>query len=210
MKLYDFGRAPNPRRVRIYLAEKGIDIPIVDVNLREGEQLSAEFLAINPGAMVPVLEIDDGDYLSECIAICKYLEVLHPEPSLFGEDATGEARVLMWNNIVENEGMFAVAEVLRNSLPAFENRALPGPLGLAQIPALVERGRARCDNFFDRIEQHLGDSPFLAGDSFSVADITLLVVVDAAANMIDIDAAASRPALAGWYQQVSSRPSAQA
>ena len=210
MKLYDFGRAPNPRRVRIYLSEKGIDIPIVDVNLREGEQLSAEFLAINPGAMVPVLEIDDGDYLSECIAICKYLEALHPEPSLFGEDATGEARVLMWNNIVENEGMFAVAEVLRNSLPAFENRALPGSLDLAQIPALVERGRARCDNFFDRIEQRLGDSPFLAGDAFSVADITLLVVVDAAANMVDIDAAASRPALGGWHQRVSSRPSAQA
>jgi len=210
MKLYDFGRAPNPRRVRIYLAEKGIDIPIVDVNLREGEQLSAEFLAINPGAMVPVLEIDDGDYLSECIAICKYLEALHPEPSLFGEDATGEARVLMWNNIVENEGMFAVAEVLRNSLPAFENRALPGSLDLAQIPALVERGRARCDNFFDRIEKRLSDSPYLAGDAFSLADITLLVVVDAAANMVDIDAAASRPALAGWHQQVSNRPSAQA
>jgi len=210
MKLYDFGRAPNPRRVRIYLAEKGIDIPTIDVNLREGEQLSAEFLAINPGAMVPVLEIDDGDYLSECIAICKYLEALHPEPSLFGEDATGEARVLMWNNIVENEGMFAVAEVLRNSLPAFQNRALPGPLDLAQIPALVERGRARCDNFFDRIEQRLGDSPFLAGDGFSVADITLLVVVDAAARMVDIDAVASRPALGGWHQQVSGRPSAQA
>lgn len=210
MKLYDFGRAPNPRRVRIYLAEKGIDIPTIDVNLREGEQLSAEFLAINPGAMVPVLEIDDGDYLSECIAICKYLEALHPEPSLFGEDATGEARVLMWNNIVENEGMFAVAEVLRNSLPAFQNRALPGPLDLAQIPALVERGRARCDNFFDRIEKRLSDSPYLAGDAFSVADITLLVVVDAAANMVDIDAAASRPALGGWHQQVSSRPSAQA
>lgn len=210
MKLYDFGRAPNPRRVRIYLAEKGIDIPTIDVNLREGEQLSAEFLAINPGAMVPVLEIDDGDYLSECIAICKYLEALHPEPSLFGEDATGEARVLMWNNIVENEGMFAVAEVLRNSLPAFQNRALPGPLDLAQIPALVERGRARCDIFFDRIEKRLSDSSFLAGDAFSVADITLLVVVDAAANMVDIDAAAARPALAGWHQQVSSRPSAQA
>jgi glutathione S-transferase len=210
MKLYDFGRAPNPRRVRIYLAEKGIDIPTVDINLLEGEQLSAEFRAINPGAMVPVLETDDGIYLSESIAICKYIEALHPEPSLFGEGPTAEALVLMWTNIVENEGMFAVAEVLRNSLPAFQNRALPGPLDIAQIPALVERGRARCENFFDRIEQRLGDSPFLAGDGFSVADITLLVVVDAAANMVDIDARASRPALGGWHQQVSGRPSAQA
>ncbi len=209
MKLYDFGRAPNPRRVRVYLAEKGIDIPTVDINLLEGEQLSAEFRAINPGAMVPVLETDDGIYLSESIAICKYIEALHPEPSLFGEDAIGEARVLMWNNIVENEGMFAVAEVLRNSLPAFQNRALPGPMDLAQIPALVERGRARCDNFFDRIEQRLSDSPFLAGDGFSVADITLLVAVDAA-KFVDIDALTARPALAGWHQQVSSRPSVQA
>ena len=116
----------------------------------------------------------------------------------------------MWTNIVENEGMFAVAEVLRNSLPAFENRALPGPVDLAQIPALIERGHARCDNFFDRIEQRLGGSPYLAGDTFSVADLALLVVVDAAANMVDIDAAASRPALAAWHQQVSARPSAQA
>ena len=210
MKLYDFGHAPNPRRVRIYLAEKGIDIPTVGVNLFEGEQFSEKFRAINPGAMVPVLEIDDGDYLSECIAICKYIESQHPEPSLFGDDATAEARVLMWNNIVENEGMAALAEVLRNSLPAFKNRALPGPLDLAQIPALIERGRSRCEDFFNRIEQRLDDSPFLAGDGFSVADITLLVVVDAAANLVDIDATASRPALRGWHQKVSGRPSAQA
>lgn len=210
MKLYDFARAPNPRRVRIFIAEKGVDIPTVQVNLFEGEQLAAEFRAINPGAIVPVLETDDGVYISEGIAICKYIEALHPEPNLFGEGATAEALTLMWTNIVENEGMFAVAEVLRNSSPAFQNRALPGPVDLAQIPALIERGHARCENFFDRMEQRLGDSPYLAGDAFSVADITLLVVVDAAANMTDIDAVASRPALESWHQQVSGRPSAQA
>ena len=153
MRLYDFERAPNPRRVRIFVAEKGVDIPKVQVNLFDGEQLSPKFRAINPGAMVPVLETDDGVYLSECIAICKYIEALHPEPNLFGEGATAEALVLMWNNIVENEGMFAIAEVLRNRLPAFENRALPGPVDLAQIPELVERGCARCENLFDRIDQ---------------------------------------------------------
>jgi len=209
MKLYDFERAPNPRRVRIFIAEKGIDIPTVQVNLFEGEQFSPEFRAINPNAMVPVLETDDGVYLSECIAICKYIEALHPEPKLFGEGATAEALVLMWNNIVENEGMFAIAEVLRNRSPGFKNRALPGPLDLTQIPELVERGCVRCESFFDRIEQRLSDSPFLAGDEFSVADITLLIAVDAAIG-IDIDALASRPALEGWHQQVSSRPSAQA
>ena len=209
MRLYDFKRAPNPRRVRIFVAEKGVDIPKIDVNLFDGEQLSPEFRAINPGAMVPVLETDGGVYLSECIAICKYIEALHPEPNLFGKDATAEALVLMWNNIVENDGMFAIAEVLRNRLPAFKNRALPGPLDIAQIPELVERGCARCESFFDRIEQRLGDSSFLASARFSVADITLLVAVDAAA-LVDIDALASRPTLQGWYQQASSRPSAQA
>ena len=209
MQLYDFERAPNPRRVRIFIAEKGIDIPTVQVNLFEGEQFSPEFRAINPNAMVPVLETDDGVYLSECIAICKYIEALHPEPKLFGEGATAEALVLMWNNIVENEGMFAIAEVLRNRSPGFKNRALPGPLDLTQIPELVERGRKRSEQFFDRIEERLTDSRYLGGNNFSVADITLLTIIDFA-QWVDLDATAARPATRRWYQEISSRPSAQA
>jgi glutathione S-transferase len=207
MRLFDFPRAPNPRRVRIFIAEKGIDIPKIQVNLFRLEQLSPEFRAINPGCTVPVLETDDGVYLTECVAICRYLERMHPDPCLFGSDATEEALVLMWDNISENEGMSAAAEILRNLSPGFRNRVFPGPLNIAQMPELVERGRQRTEQFFDRIEQRLAESPFLAGDRFSFADITLLTVIEFA-TWVDLDATASRPDIARWYQQVSRRPSA--
>ena len=206
MRLFDFPRSPNPRRVRIFIAEKGIDIPKIQVDLFRMEQLSPEFRAINPGCTVPVLETDDGVYLSECIAICRYLERMHPGPCLFGSGATEEALVLMWNSISENEGMRAVAEVLRNLSPGFRHRAFPGPLDIEQIPQLVERGRQRTEQFFDRIEGRLANNQYLAGDSFSVADITLLTVLEFA-TWVDLDATASRPAIERWYQQVSRRPS---
>lgn len=209
MRLFDFRRAPNPRRVRIYLAEKGLEIPRVNVNLYEMEQLSPEFCAINPGGTVPVLETDDGVYLSEVVAICRYLERLHPEPCLFGASATAEALVLMWNNIVENEGLPSVAETLRNLSPGFRHRVFPGPLDIEQIPELVERGRKRSEQFFTRVEQRLGRSQYLAGEHFSVADIALLTAVDFA-SWVDLDATASRASLARWYAQVSVRASARA
>ena len=209
MKLFDFKRAPNPRRVRIFLAEKGVEIPKVNVDLFRMEHLSAEFLAINSGGTVPVLETDDGVYLAESIAICRYIERLHPEPCLFGSTPTAEALVLMWNNIVENEGFPAVAEILRNWSPGFANRVFPGPANFEQIPALIERGRKRSEQFFDRIEARLTGSRYLGGGDFSVADITLLTIVDFA-KWVDLDATAARPATRRWYQQVSSRPSTQA
>jgi glutathione S-transferase len=209
MKLFDFARAPNPRRVRIFLAEKGIDIPLVHVNLYELEQLTPEFRAINPGGTVPVLETDDGTYLTEAIAICHFLESLHPEPSLFGTNALERAQVLMWANIVENEGLHAVQDVLRNWSPGFRDRALPGPVDLQQIPALIERGRKRCGMFFDRIELRLGHSRYLASERFTVADISLLAAVDFA-GWVEIKATDGRPKLREWYQSVSARPSARA
>ncbi len=115
----------------------------------------------------------------------------------------------MWNNVVENEGMTAAAEVLRNLSPGFRNRALPGPLDIPQIPELVERGRKRCEQFFDRIEQQLANRQYLADENFSVADITLLTVVDFA-TWVDIDAGASRPSIRRWHEEVSARPSSTA
>lgn len=209
MKLYDFKRAPNPRRVRIFLAEKGMEVPVVPVNLYRMEQLSPEFKAINPGCTVPVLETDGGERITESLAICHYLESLQPEPRLFGNDAISQARVLMWNNIVEAEGMPAVAEMLRNLSPGFRNHVFPGPVAYPQIPALVERGATRTEQFFDRVEQRLVDVPYLAGEDFTLADITLLVTVDFA-KWVDIDAARGRPALADWYERVATRPSARA
>jgi glutathione S-transferase len=207
VRLFDFRRAPNPRRVRIFLAEKQIDIPRVNVNLYRQEQLSPEFLAINPAGTVPVLETDDGTRLAEGIAICRYLEHLHPQPALFGSTPRQEALTLMWANIVENDGMAAVAEVLRNISPGFRDHALPGPIAYPQLPALVERGRQRTEQFFDRIEQQLQQNEHLAGGEFSFADISLLVVVDFA-GWVDIAPAETRPALQRWYARVSKRPSA--
>ena len=209
MKLFDFKRAPNPRRVRIFLAEKGIDVPRVNVDLFSMEQLSPEYLAINPGGTVPVLETDEGFYIAESIAICRYFETLHPEPPLFGTNATGEALVLMWNSIVESEGIPAVAEILRNLSPGFRNRVLPGPADFEQMPQLIERGHRRSNQFFDRVDQRLKSSPYLGGDSFTVADITLLVTVDFS-DWVDLGALGSRPSLKNWYQKVSARPSVQA
>ncbi len=206
MRLFDFKRAPNPRRVRIFLAEKNVDIAKVQVNLFRMEQLSPEFLAINPGGTVPVLETDDGTYIAESIAICRYLESLYPEPPLFGADARSAALILMWNSICENEGYSAVAEILRNLSPGFNHRAFPGPAEIEQMPALVDRGRRRAQQFFDRIETQLTTCQFLAGDAFSVADITLLTIIDFA-TWVDLDAAAERPALAAWQLNISARPS---
>jgi len=205
MRLFDFERAPNPRRVRIFLAEKRLEIPRVNVNLFRREQLSAEFLVINPGGTVPVLELDDGTYLSECLAICQYLDAMHPEPALFGTTPRQQALTLMWANIVDNEGMSAIAEVLRNLSPGFRDHALPGPLACAQIPALVERGRRRAEQFFDRVNQQLEHQPWLAGADYSWADISLLVTTDFA-GWVDIDPVSTRPSLKRWYERVAARP----
>ncbi len=209
MRLFDFERAPNPRRVRIFLAEKQVEIPRVNVNLFRREQLSAEFLAINPGATVPVLELDDGTCLSECLAICRYLETMHPEPALFGTTPRQQALTLMWTNIVDNEGLSAIAEVLRNLSPGFRDHALPGPLDCAQIPALIERGRRRSEQFFDRVAHQLQHQPWLAGEDYSFADISLLVTTDFA-GWVDIDPVKNRPSLKRWYARVASRPAMQA
>lgn len=209
MRLFDFDRAPNPRRVRFFLAEKGIVIPRVNVNLFRHEQLSPEFLSINPGGTVPVLETDDGTYLSESVAICHYLESLHPEPPLLGGDPRQQALTLMWTNIVDNDGLLAVAEVLRNLSPGFRDHVLPGPHAYAQIPALVDRGRQRTGQFFDRVEQQLQRHQYLAGGDFSFADISLLVTADFA-GWVDINPLAERPSLERWYQRISARPGARA
>lgn len=207
MRLFDFDRAPNPRRVRIFLAEKQLDIPRVSVNLYRREQLSPEFLAINPGGTVPVLETDDGTFLTECVAICRYLDHLQPEPTLFGGNARQEALTLMWANIVENDGLFAIAEVLRNLSPGFRDHVLPGPVPYPQIPALVARGSQRTEQFFDRVEQQLLKNQHLAGGGFSFADISLLVAVDFA-GWVEINPTRGRPALKRWYERVAARPSA--
>lgn len=209
MRLFDFNRAPNPRRARMILAEKALEIPLVNVDLFAMEQLSPEFLAINPAGTVPVLETDDGIYIAETVAICHYLESLFPEPPLMGTTPSGQAQVLMWNNIIEHYGMSAIAEVLRNLSPGFKDRALPGNREYPQMPELVQRGRHRMEQFFDRMEDQLNNRKFLATDEYTLADISLLAMCDFA-GWVRVNPMRTRPALDKWYAAASMRPSAQA
>ena len=210
MKLYDFELAPNPRRVRMFLAEKGIEIPTVQVNVRQGEQFSADFLKVNPYSVVPVLELDDGTCLGESVAICRYIEALYPQPALMGHDAKDRAIVEMWNRRAEFEGMLAAGDAVRNALPLFADRAVPGvPSGFPQIPALVERSKKRLARFFAFCDRQLADHAFLAGAHFSIADITAFVAVEFA-RRAETGIPAECGNLARWHEKIASRPSAKA
>jgi len=209
LKFYDCKTAPSPRRVRIFLAEKGIELETVQVDLGSGEQFSAAFRKINPDCVVPVLELDNGHYISEVVAICHYLEELYPEPTLFGSTPEERATVLMWVAKVEQLGLWAVAEAFRNSVKALTNNALPGPDNYLQIPELAERGRKRVGQFFDRLDGQLADNEFIAGDLYSVADISALAAIDFAA-WIKIKVPQRATHLVRWYELVSKRPSAAA
>ncbi|MDJ0909778.1 MAG: glutathione S-transferase [Woeseiaceae bacterium] len=209
MKFYDCATAPSPRRVRIFAAEKGIDLETVQVDLSSGEQFSDEYQAINPDCVVPALVLDDGTCLSEVTAICQYLEEFKPEPTLWGNNATERAMATAWNAKAEQQGLTGMAEAFRNSTPGLKGRALPGPDGYEQIPELAERGRQRVQNFFEKLDGQLADNEFVAGSHFSIADITALVFVDFA-KRARIKPPESLANLARWYAAVSSRPSAAA
>ncbi len=209
MQLYDFNRAPNPRRARMFIAEKGLDIPLINVDLFGMQQLSDEFLAINPAGTVPVLATDDGRHLAEVLAICHYLEQLHPEPPLMGTTPMDQAQVLMWNNIIEQTGIIAIAEVLRNWSPGFRNRAFPGTVDYPQMPELIARGRQRMEQFFDRMENQLNDREFLATGEYTLADISLLAMTDFA-GWVRVNPLTNRPHLQRWHESANNRPSAEA
>jgi glutathione S-transferase len=209
MKLYDCKTAPSPRRVRIFLAEKGIEVPVVQVDLGAGEHLSEAFRKINPWCTVPVLALDDGTTISEVVAVCRYLEEAYPEPPLMGRDAKEMAVVAMWDHHFEIDGFLAVAETLRNASPRMQGRALPGPAEVAQIPALVERGKARVGRFFVALNERLGESEYVAGDQYTMADITAQVSVDFAA-WIKLSPGDEHVHLRRWHERVSRRDSARA
>jgi glutathione S-transferase len=205
MMLYDCATAPSPRRVRVFLAEKKISIPVTQVDLRGGEHRGAAFRAINADATVPVLELDDGARIADAIAICQYFEDVQPEPRLFGAGAEDRAVVAAWQRRAERDGFYAVMEAFRNSTPGLKGRALPGPVDYAQIPELAERGRARTRAFFDMIDARLADNAFVAGSRFSIADITALVTVDWA-KWIKLTPPESAGHLRRWHAEISARP----
>jgi glutathione S-transferase len=209
MKLYDCAMAPSPRRVRIFLAEKGITVPTVQVDLRGGEQLTPGFRAINPDCTVPVLELDDGTRIADAVAICVYLEAARPDPPLMGRDPQEKAIITAAQRRAERQGFQAMEEAFRNSTPGMKGHALPGPDAYEQIPALAERGRTRVLRFFETMEAELAGKTFVCGPDYSIADITTLVTVDFA-KWIKLTIPEPCANLRRWYDAVAARPSAKA
>ncbi|WP_439105518.1 glutathione S-transferase family protein [Congregibacter sp.] len=180
MHLYTYDSAPNPRRLGLFLAYKGIELPTTQIDMRENKHRDAEFLAINPLGTLPALVTDEGVLLTEVVAICDYLESLNPQKPLMGRTALERALVISWDHRIFVSIFEAFAEMLRNRSPAFENRALPGPLDVEQIPELETRGRKRFRGSLELFDAELGDKPFLCGDVITFADLDLLVGVETA------------------------------
>ncbi len=206
MILYDCATAPSPRRARIFLAEKGVDYATVPVDLRTGEQLTEAYRRINPQCTVPALRTPDGPLLTDNAGIAAYLEAKFPDPPLCGRSPQEKADIASWNWRMEFEGLLAIAEALRNSAPAMANRALPGAANYPQIPQLAERGLARVDAFFDMLNSRLAERESVAGDGFSVADITAVVAVDFA-RIVKRKPGEQHPHLLRWRAAMAERPS---
>ncbi|SFL13153.1 glutathione S-transferase family protein [Shimia haliotis] len=207
MIFYDCATAPSPRRARMFIAEKGIEVDTCEVDLRHDGHRSPEFLALNPHGTVPVLVTDEGTALTENIAIAGYLEAAFPEPTLMGVTPDEKGKVLMWNAICEFHAGMAIAEALRNSTPALKGRALPGAVDYEQIPALAARGVQRLGRFFDTLEARLSESAYLAGDAFSMADITGFVFCDFA-RIVKQGIPDGNAASKAWFETIKARHSA--
>ena len=203
MKLYDGGRAPSPRRVRIFLAEKGITLPLEPVDLGGFQNKSPAYAAVNPLQRVPALELDDGTVLTESVAICRYFEELQPEPALFGRSALEKARIEMWNRRLELHLYQTVQHVFRHTHPAMAEMEVP------QVPAWAEANKPRVEEFLRFLDGELKMRPFVAGDTYSVADITGLVAVDLM-KPAKLALPAELKNVARWHAEVSARPSAKA
>ena len=209
MKLYDFGPAINAQRVRVFLAEKGLEVPTEQLNVREDNQFAEPFTSMNPFHCVPFLELDDGTVIAESMSICRYLEELHPEPALFGATAEERAVVDMWLRRFELDGFIPLLHAVRNHVPMFAGRVVPGTrTDLPQLPEMVTRGKEMTEIFLGRVEPHLARNEFVAGSKVTAADITGFFTLRMA-NALGMDIAASHPAVAAWFDRVSARPAFQ-
>jgi len=203
MKLYNHVLAPNPRRVRIFAAEKKIELSLEEVDILAGQSRIPEFLAKNSSGGVPVLELDDGSYLSESVAICRYLEGLHPEPNLLGRDLREQAEIERWNRRMELELFAAIGRTVQNTSSIFQGR-------FKQFPDYGEAQRAVVHQRFERMDRELNGHQFVASDRFTIADITALVAIDIGSRLAEIKIPPELAHLTRWHQAVSSRPSAKA
>ena len=203
MKLYSHSLAPNPRRVRIFAAEKGINLTLEDVDILAGQSRTPGFLAKNSSGAVPVLELEDGSHLSESVAICRYLEGLHPEPNLLGRDLREQADIERWNRRMELELFAAIGRTVQNTSPIFQGR-------FKQFPEYGEAQRAVVYQRLERMDRELNGHQFVAGGRFTIADITALVAIDIGGRLADIKIAPEHAHLTRWHNSVSGRPSANA
>jgi glutathione S-transferase len=211
MKIYDWRLAPNPRRVRMFLAEKGLDIPLEEVGT-ENMRLKSDFVTrFEPYATTPLLELDDGTCISEAMAICRYLEELHPEPRLMGASPKERAIVEMWERRAYEGGMFAISEMLRNTHPAFADRGLPGTSeAIKQVADMKERGEGRLRRLSKSLDRQLASKRFVTGAHFTVADVTAFCALDFLVNAAQIPIPPELVNLRRWYDEVRERPSARA
>ncbi|MCH9672631.1 MAG: glutathione S-transferase family protein [Gammaproteobacteria bacterium] len=202
MKLYNLPPGMNPRRVRIFLSEKGVEVPTVDIDMQKGENATPEFLAMNPLGTLPVLELDDGTILTESVAICRYFEELHPAPTLFGDDPLSRAQTEMWNRRVELELLAPLSQAFRHLSPFWKGR-------LEQLPefgAMAQQNALKTMAWFDK---ELTERPYVAGQSYSVADISAQCAILLGKNT-GTPIPDELDALQQWWKRVSSRPSARA
>ena len=203
MKLYDSERSRNPRRVRIFLAEKGLSVPLVPVDLGKLEQRDSAYLAVNPRGRTPALELDDGEVITESLAICRYFEELHPEPALFGQGALGKAKVEMWQRRMELNLLSCVAQAFRHIHPAMKEWEIP------QIPEWGEANKPKAVEFLKLLDGELAGREFAAGDTYSIADITGLIAIDFM-KPARIKVPEECTNVLRWHAAISSRPSAAA
>lgn len=203
MRLFDDAIAPTPRRVRLFLAEKGVDIPRVLVTIGKGEHLSPEYRAKVPSGRVPALELDDGTVISESVAICRYIEELHPEPNLMGRDAKERAVIEMWQRRMEFELLLPFASVFRHTHPRMA--ALE-----QQVPAFAEVQKPQAEKRLARLDRDLGLTDYVAGDRFTIADITAFTTLTFFPRLCGIDIDDRYPQVRRWLDAVSARPSASA
>lgn len=210
MKLYTCSGAPSPERVTHYLGFKGIELERVEVDLRAGEHLSEGFAAKSPDCTVPVLELADGFCLWETDAIRRYLEVLYPQPPMFGQSPRERAEVDQWLGWVFAHGLLAVMEAFRNASKGFRNHALTGRRPVPQIPALAERGRDRYQSFLIDLDERLKSNSWIAGEGLSVVDVDAAVTLDFAERAIKIGPAEGMSALRDWRERFSAGTSGSA
>ena len=203
MKLYDYKAGPNPRRVRIFLAEKGIDVPLVEIDILKREQKTPEFLAKNPIGSIPVLELDDGTCISESVAICRYFEELYPEPPLFGRTPVEKATIEMWLRRVELNFMVPAGMVWIHGHP------LTARL-VKQIPEAAEQNRSRVHIGYKLFDKQLANNTFIVGDHYSVVDAMMLASLDFANGLVGVPYSEELRHLKRWHDAVSARPSAHA